>query len=253
MENTEREGNDEGDLVNHSTKKVRIQGTEEDREVVMDTVPLDREEDFELSKEDVERSSVNDIPSINFSKLVNQIIIKHMEHTVVIKFLGRSIGDSTLQNKVFSLGKLSQPFCLMDVENGYFLAKFKNSEDYERPYPSIIMAWILLPGLPGHMYKQKILREIRGIIGKVAKLDFNTDNGVRGRFARMIVFVNLDRALISQVLVNDHYGHMKEICPRRVIGPEESGEGISGNMSEHRQNMGLNTEKAPPNPGTYGP
>ncbi|MBA0603243.1 hypothetical protein Gorai_003396 [Gossypium raimondii] len=121
----------------------------------------------------------------------------------------------------------------MDVENGYFLAKFKNSKAYEK---------IRLPGLLGHMYKRKILREIRGIIGKVAKLDFNTDNGVRGRFARMIVFVNLDRALISQ-----------EICPRRVMVSDESDEGISENMSEHRQNMGLNIEEAPPNLGTYGP
>ncbi|MBA0583855.1 hypothetical protein Gorai_014696 [Gossypium raimondii] len=40
------------------------------------------------------------------------------------------------------------------------------------------------------------------MIGRVAKLDFNTDNRVWGRFARMVVYVNLGKALISQVLIN---------------------------------------------------
>ncbi|KAH1121020.1 hypothetical protein J1N35_004180 [Gossypium stocksii] len=145
MDSMECEGGDERDLVNHSTKKVQIRGIVEDRDVVMDTMPiaenvlswkdrligmglradermttsdgLDGEEEFELLEEDVECSSVNDIPSIKFSKRVNQILIKHMEHTVVIKLFGRSIGYATLQNKVFSLWKSPQPFRLMDVEH----------------------------------------------------------------------------------------------------------------------------------------
>ncbi|MBA0553722.1 hypothetical protein Golob_012873 [Gossypium lobatum] len=61
---------------------------------------------------------------------------------------------------------------------------------------------IHLPGIPGYMYKRKILWEIGGMVGKVAKLDFNTDNRVRGRFARMAIYVNLDKPLVSQVLIN---------------------------------------------------
>ncbi|MBA0614581.1 hypothetical protein Godav_014858 [Gossypium davidsonii] len=55
--------------------------------------------DFELLKVDILRSSVNGIPSIHLSKWVNQILIKNMACTVVIKLLGRSIGYSTLYNK----------------------------------------------------------------------------------------------------------------------------------------------------------
>ncbi|KAK5785990.1 hypothetical protein PVK06_040614 [Gossypium arboreum] len=72
--------------------------------------------------------------------------------------------------------------------------------------------------------------EIGGLVGKVEKLYYNTNNGVRARFARMVVYVNLEKVLISQVLVNGtlqrieyeylptvcflcgHYGHIKEIC-----------------------------------------
>lgn len=45
--------------------------------------------------------------------------------------------------------------------------------------------------------------EIRETTGKVVKLDLHTDNKVRGRFAKMAVYVKLDEPLISQVLVND--------------------------------------------------
>ncbi|MBA0697525.1 hypothetical protein Goari_021063 [Gossypium aridum] len=79
---------------------------------------------------------------------------------------------------------------LMDIENGFFLAKFVNKIDYEKVL------------LEGYMYKRKILVEIGGLVGKVTKLDMNTDNNVRGRFARMDVYVTLDRPLVSQVLIN---------------------------------------------------
>ncbi|PPS16649.1 hypothetical protein GOBAR_AA03940 [Gossypium barbadense] len=43
-------------------------------------------------------------------------------------------------------------------------------------FPSVVMSWIRLPGLLGYMYKCKILVEIGGVIGRVAKLDMNTGN-----------------------------------------------------------------------------
>ncbi|MBA0707771.1 hypothetical protein Golax_019786 [Gossypium laxum] len=97
------------------------------------------------------------------------------------------------------------------------------------------MSWIKLLGLLGYFYKRKFLIEIGGLIGKVAKLDMNTDNIVRGRFVRMVMYVNLDEQLVSQVLVIGkiqrvkyeflpivcfhcgRYSHVKEVCPFRSI------------------------------------
>lgn len=106
----------------------------------------------------------------------------------------------------------------------FFRIKFQRKEDYERVltqgpwilfgqylmvqmwtldfnpfqlFPSVAMAWIRLPGLLGFLNNKKILGEIGRLIGKVAKLDFNTDNRLRGRFARMTVFINLDKPLTS--------------------------------------------------------
>nr|KJB43972.1 hypothetical protein B456_007G227100 [Gossypium raimondii] len=70
--------------------------------------------------------------------------------------------------------------------------------------------------------------------GKVAKLFFNTDNRARERFTRMAVYVNLDKPLIFQVLINGalqrieyeylpvvcfscrRYSHAKEVFPKSV-------------------------------------
>lgn len=183
--------------------------------------------DLEILEGDIHRSMVNGIPAIDFSERIQQILYKEMEQTVVIKLLGRNIGYGALNNRISNLWNPSMPFHLMDIENGYFLAKFQSPDDYAKvlsqgpwmiygqyltvqpwtkdftlsqAYPSMVLAWIRLPGLSGFLYKRRILEEIGGMIGKVVRLDFNTNSRTRGRFARMAVYINLDRPLTTQVL-----------------------------------------------------
>ncbi|PPR90527.1 hypothetical protein GOBAR_AA30158 [Gossypium barbadense] len=184
-----------------------------------------------------------------------------MEKTVVLKLLGRSISYVAFHNRISSLWRPSKPFSLMDIENVYFLAKFQITIDYDivlsqgpwiiygqyltvqtwtkdfspmQPYPLVVMAWIRLSGLPGYMYKRAILEAAGGMINKVAKLDFQTDK-VKERFVRMAIYINLERPLVSQVLVKGEiqkvefeslptiffscskYGHIKEMCPSVVV------------------------------------
>ncbi|XP_012458146.1 uncharacterized protein LOC105778931 [Gossypium raimondii] len=138
-------------------------------------------EDFEVLEGDIQKSIINGIQCT---------IIQDMKKTVILKLLGCNIGFSILQNRIYSLWKPSLTVHLMDIENGFFLAKFVNKIDYEKVL------------LEGYMYKCKILVEIGGLVGKVTKLDMNTNNKERGRFARMDVYVTLDRPLVSQVLIN---------------------------------------------------
>ncbi|KAA3460138.1 GroES-like zinc-binding alcohol dehydrogenase family protein [Gossypium australe] len=220
--------------------------------------PQENTEDFELTEGDIRTSVVNGTPAIDFSERIHQILLKEMNSTVVIKLLGRNIGYGALLNRISSLWNPTKPFHLMDIENGYYLAKFQDDHDYikvlsqgpwliygqyltvqpwtkdfnsSHPFPSTVLAWIRLPGLPGYFYKKKILEAIGGLIGKVVRLDLNTDNRTRGRFARMAVYINLDKPLTAQVLVNGikqrveyealpaicfncgKYGHTKELCP----------------------------------------
>lgn len=80
------------------------------------------------------------------------------------------------------------------------------------------------------MYKKNLLRAIGKVIGQVVKIDCNTDNGSRGRFARLAVIVDLSKPLVSKVLINGKlhqvgyeslpnicyecgcYGHLRVIC-----------------------------------------
>ncbi|KAK5785849.1 hypothetical protein PVK06_040470 [Gossypium arboreum] len=115
-----------------------------------------------------------------------------MSTSVVLKMLGRNLGITTLHNKLYGIWKLFKPFQLMDIENGYFLAKFQSTNDYDKilsqgpwvifgyyltiqpwridfnpslPYPNLVLTWIRFPDLPSHLYQKQILIEIRGMCG----------------------------------------------------------------------------------------
>ncbi|PPD89562.1 hypothetical protein GOBAR_DD13512 [Gossypium barbadense] len=204
------------------------------------------------SNEDFELLAGNGLPSIKFSDRIQHIHIRDVENTVILKLLGCNIGFSILHNKIYNLWKPSAPFHLMDIENGYFLARLDNkvdckkyltvqpwtvSFDLEQKFSSVVMAWIKLPGLLGYMNIHNILMEIVGLVGKVAKLDLNPDNRTKGRFTRLVVYINQDMSLVSHILINGklqkveyeflptvcchcgRYDYLKEVCPSRVPEP----------------------------------
>ncbi|KAK8480734.1 hypothetical protein V6N11_084374 [Hibiscus sabdariffa] len=156
---------------------------------------------------------------------------------VVIKLLGHRIGYNTLCARLYDLWKLSQPFRLMDIGNDYFLTSFRTHSDYLNaitggpwPHPSRIVAWIRLSGLPVLLYKPSFLTKIGKSIGPFVKLDYQTERGKHGRFARMAINLDLNKPLVSKLLINDHmqvieyeslrticfecghYGHVQDIC-----------------------------------------
>ncbi|PPD90101.1 hypothetical protein GOBAR_DD12960 [Gossypium barbadense] len=87
------------------------------------------------------------------------------------------------------------------------------------------MAWIRLLGLPGFMYKKGILEAIGGMICKVAKFDFKSDNRAQGLFARIAVLVNGKiqhvkcESLPTICFSYDKYRNVKELCPLHPIDP----------------------------------
>ncbi|KAL4366553.1 hypothetical protein GQ457_05G015760 [Hibiscus cannabinus] len=87
------------------------------------------DEEVILLEGNVARSNVEGVISIQFSEHVQVLVIKNLEMTIVIKLLGRRIGDHTLRTKLYDLWKSSQAFRLMDIENYYFFATFRNRSD----------------------------------------------------------------------------------------------------------------------------
>ncbi|MBA0705386.1 hypothetical protein Golax_017585 [Gossypium laxum] len=115
-------------------------------------------ENFDFFEGDFTKSSINGILVIAFFDRVQNYLLKDMKITMVVKLLGRNIAVETRV----------QPF-----------STFPND-----------CYGVDLSARPSRLSVQqkKILEEIGGLISKVAKLDFNTDNRLRGQFARMAIF-----------------------------------------------------------------
>ncbi|KAG8479347.1 hypothetical protein CXB51_029888 [Gossypium anomalum] len=189
-----------------NTKKVRFKETiaDEDTSMAEDPKPqqtavasVGNDSDFELLEGGVNTSIIDGIPTIEFLDRVKEILFKEMEMT-----------DPDDYNRALTQG----PWTIY----GQYLTVQPWSKHFNplQPYPSIVLTWIQLPNLPGHLYKRNIIEAIGGLIGKVVKLDFQTDNQTRGRFARLAIYINLDRPLISK------YGHVKEMCTLDVANPK---------------------------------
>ncbi|PPD95294.1 hypothetical protein GOBAR_DD07669 [Gossypium barbadense] len=225
----------EGDVAHfpakdRNTKKVRFKDKggdgESDSDRVVDRVPLvstswrdmvlgkgsidwekesdlavfEENEDLEFLEGDVLKSTIDGILSINFSDHIQQILVKDMELMVVVKLLGWNIGYAVLYNQVSSLWKPSRPFRLMDIENG-------------------------LSGLPGHLYKRKIILKIGGLVGRVEKVRVNREIQKVEYEALPLICINCGK-----------YGYTKDLCPLLIgsrgqreekepaVGPSSSNE-----------------------------
>ncbi|MBA0810630.1 hypothetical protein Gohar_002602 [Gossypium harknessii] len=89
-------------------------------------------DNFSLTEQDVKKSVVDGVPSIDFSERVYHLLEKEMSTSVVLKMFGRNLGITTLHNRLYGTWKPSKLFQLMDIENGYFLAKFQSGDDYDK-------------------------------------------------------------------------------------------------------------------------
>ncbi|XP_017621897.1 uncharacterized protein LOC108466040 [Gossypium arboreum] len=246
-------------------------------------------ENIDILECDIQKTIVNGMPSIIFFDPIHRILIQSMSNTVILKILGRNIGFSVLQNKIYSIWKPSAPFHMMDIENGYFLVKFQNYIDCEKAlsecpwiifgqyltvqhwtmafdpaqaFPSVVMTWIRFPALPSYLYNRKIITDIENFVGKVVKLDMNTDSRTRGCFSRLAVYINLNEPLVSQILINGReqrveyeslsticfhcgrYGHVESICNFKVAEASMRVNGDSPVEESRYQNLNVEaTEK----------
>lgn len=58
-------------------------------------------------------------------------LIKPWQYTVVVKLLGRLIGYKVLCNRLESLWSIKKGFKVIDLENGFFLDRFRSEGDVD--------------------------------------------------------------------------------------------------------------------------
>ncbi|XP_015380884.1 uncharacterized protein LOC107174472 [Citrus sinensis] len=232
-------GNEDEDPLSLSFKDKLMEDQNDGEEEL-----LGREEELEFDPEDVVISERGSIPSISFSEKIQAQLRKPWRNTVVVKLLGRTLGYRALCNKLNEVWKTTQGFSVIDLENDFFLVKFKtegdahyaltqgpwtilghyltvqqwnphfddSSEDIEN-----IVAWIRLPGMSLHYYHKRVLRMLGNVVGKVIRIDYNTESITRGKFARIAVEVSLKKPLCSQFFLDGkmqkvEYENLPVIC-----------------------------------------
>ncbi|KAI9071434.1 hypothetical protein K1719_046604 [Acacia pycnantha] len=194
-----------------------------------------------ITDDDFTISSEGDIPTIDFSKEVRDVLAKGMERTVVIKMLGRSVSYFDLLNRTRTLWRLRGSFQLVDVEGGFFFATFDLEEDYTKVltggswmifgayitvqpwsiafYPrtanlSKAVVWLRISGLSFRYYHKCTLRAIGRLLGEVIKIDYTTETRGRGRYARIAILVDLQKPLVPWIKVDGQtYGVEYEGLP----------------------------------------
>ncbi|KAL4295689.1 hypothetical protein GQ457_12G025480 [Hibiscus cannabinus] len=72
---------------------------------------------------------------------------------------------------------------------------------------SYMIVWIRLPGLPYRYYTKSLFKRIAAVIGQVVRVDYNTLEGERVKFARLAVM-----GLNLICFTCGMYGHVKDVC-----------------------------------------
>ena len=214
--------------------------------------------------------------AVKFSKELKQEIRRPWARALIVKVYGRAVGLNFLQARLLSLWKPAGRLDVVDLEHGFFLIRLSLKEDVEtvlkkgpwflgdhflsvRPWEpdfkpesakvSSIAVWVRLSGLPIEYYNAKALQHIGKAIGNVLRIDTFTATESRGKFARLCIQVDVDKPLITTVMIGKlqqivtyegihnlcfecgRMGHKREACPfviRPVPPCEEEEKGGAG-------------------------
>ncbi|KAI9126248.1 hypothetical protein K1719_002669 [Acacia pycnantha] len=195
-----------------------------------DRSSTEEEEEVILQQGDVIIGMEGSIPTVNFATHVLDTLNKKMGYAVVVKLLGRKIGYRHLRTQVQNIWKPTSNFKLTDLDDECFLEHVINQ----------VVGWVRLPKLPTRYYRKNIIRSIGRIFGEVIRVDYNTESGDRGKFARLAVVIDLTEPLTSKILVDGEmiyveyeglpticyncgrYGHLQEYCPEKMIVEAET-------------------------------
>ncbi|XP_016206041.1 uncharacterized protein LOC107646367 [Arachis ipaensis] len=239
-------------------------------------------EDIETEREDRDEEDVDDIilkrmPDGLYNLVIGERVKRELCNdwweTLIVKLLGRRI---TLARRSGLYTHIEGPWKIFD----HYLTVRLWKPEFDSMKASIdnIAAWVQLPGLPIEYYNRTILEKIGNIIGCTLKVDSNTAEVSREKFARICVEVDLEKPLTTNYMINGvkhavgyegvhlvyfacgRVGHDKGVCPKSQIkkdgtengggpaGVEEEGEGTLGNIVKNKGKKVIMEEE-----GQYGP
>ncbi|XP_015958583.1 uncharacterized protein LOC107482567 [Arachis duranensis] len=222
--------------------KSKEEGRKEDIQANREVVSSEDEDEEYL--EITVKKLPSGIYNIVIGEGVKRELRKNWWETLIVKLLGRKISLVALKRRLEVMWGKNGSIDVIDLGNEFFLVKFYNSEDLDfalmegpwkildhyltirlwkpdfNPTETIIdstAAWIRLPGLAIEYYNKAVLEKIGNIVGRTLKVDTNTADVARGKFARVCVEVDLTKPLVSQFQINGknhlvEYEGLHQVC-----------------------------------------
>lgn len=232
---------EERDSLERSTKKVKENENNPSTKTFRDTLIEGKSttppqiismEEIEAANQVVEMVDDNEdpsfpkIPKVRFTKEIMQKLCTPWQNALIIKLLGKSINYRTLTQRLQQEWKTEAEFELIDVDLGYYIAKFTNNRDCAKiltggPYkiyghylavqlwkPNFrscqakaptTAVWIHFPRLSMDYYHESILLFLGNKVGKSLRVDKTTLMAGVGRFARVCVEIDLSKPLVPMI------------------------------------------------------
>ena len=204
------------------------------------------EEDV-ISDDEIESESERDdenCPNIVLSKADKRRIRSPWKNSIIIKLFDKKMGYEVLMRRLRFKWQLKGNIVLTDVGHAFYVVRFTSLEDYEfvmtqgpwmigdsyltirKWIPNFIAdeapmrhltAWVRIPNLSVEYFDELILHKIGSKIGKVIKIDRNTESMDRGQYVRFCIEVDLAKPLLSKFRLNGRvwkiqYEGLKLIC-----------------------------------------
>lgn len=183
-------------------------------------------------------------PTIYLSKEDKRRIRHPWMNAIIIKLFDRRMSYEVLVRKLKLKWNLKGQIALTDVGHAYYVVRFSSLEDYEfvltqgpwligdsyltirKWIPNFIAdeepikfltAWVRIPHLSVEYFDKQILHKIGEKIGKVIKIDRNTESMDRGQYVRFCIEVDISKPLLSKFRLNGRiwkiqYEGLKMVC-----------------------------------------
>ncbi|KAJ4829613.1 hypothetical protein Tsubulata_014283 [Turnera subulata] len=204
---------------------------------------------------------------------------KQWNNTVIVKMWDRNIGYKTLCNRLPNLWVVAGgPWVIL----GHYLTVEPWKPQFEPSKHKItsVVIWIQIPELSCEYYDMPILRAVCNLIGRFVRIDYNTQESNRGKFARVAVELDLSKPLQPRVFVDGKWykvsyenlphlcfdcrvGHNLTTCPNKEMSvnqhtpaaPTVEAPGINPQPTARgaRPHSKVNDSESRKDVGLYGP
>jgi hypothetical protein len=273
-EESHESGNHNGDAIPNSEpgSPIRVRSGISYKDSLVGMIPgayeyaffgssMEEDADFSSDEDDEDEPPEDGEVVIKFSRELKHRIRAPWSSSLIVKVFGRSVGYVFLMNKLKTMWKVAGNFSCVDIGMGFFLIRFNSRSGFEEilkggswfigehflsfrlwvpnfrsseAFISSVAICVRLPELPVEYYHKDSLLRIGSGLGPVLRVDFNTSAGIRVRFVRICIQLDLDKPLARTIRVGKtklavvyegirllcfhcgRIGHRREWCPNQI-------------------------------------